>query len=53
MPEERVDIIASGYEWTCPHCGELNQSYEYRQQYYCSKCDRLVKTDLPEHALEN
>lgn len=26
---EQVDIIASGYEWECPHCGYLNRLIEY------------------------
>lgn len=49
---KNVDVIASGYEWTCPNCGELNKEYEYRKDYYCSSCGVHVETSLPEHAIE-
>lgn len=46
---KNVDVIASGYEWTCPNCGELNKEYEYRPDYYCSCCGEHIETSLPEH----
>lgn len=46
-----VNVVASGYEWTCPNCGELNKEYEYRQDYFCSSCCDHVETASPEHAM--
>lgn len=45
-----VDIIASGYEWICPHCGELNKVIEHREICFCNKCGQSVSTNPPEHA---
>ena len=36
MPEQ-VDMIASGYEWTCPDCGRLNPEIEALTQVICGK----------------
>jgi len=47
---EKVNLIASGYEWTCPHCQELNKAYEARANYYCTGCGKQVEAGLPEHA---
>ena len=44
-----VDVIASGYEWTCP-CGELNEEMEYKAHYTCGFCAQKVKAAIPEHA---
>lgn len=45
-----VDIIASGYEWTCHRCGILNKEIEYLQEVICKQCGRKYDTDAPEHA---
>jgi len=45
-----VDVIASGYEWTCPECDKLNKEIEYRGAYTCQNCGREVEADSPEHA---
>jgi len=45
-----VEVIASGYEWTCPECDELNKEIEYRGVYTCQNCGREVEADSPEHA---
>jgi hypothetical protein len=29
-PLESVDLIASGYEWTCPKCDKLNHEIEFK-----------------------
>ena len=44
-----VDVIASGYEWLCPTCGELNKEIEYLEIYTCL-CGLSFETSLPEHA---
>jgi len=45
-----VDVIASGYEWVCPSCNELNKEIEYLEKYTCGRCKKEVETSLPEHA---
>ena len=45
-----VDVIASGYEWVCPVCGELNKEIEYLENYTCGRCKKNVETSPPEHA---
>lgn len=32
---ESVDLIASGYEWVCPHCDKLNREIEITQTVTC------------------
>lgn len=49
---ETVDIIASGYEWTCPECNRLNKEIEYTQQVQCKQCQQTFETGLPEHAIQ-
>jgi uncharacterized protein (DUF983 family) len=48
---ETVDIIASGYEWTCPDCEELNKEICYTKIVTC-KCGKSYYTDDPDHAKE-
>ena len=48
-----VDIIASGYEATCPRCMELCILIEVPRQgegVTCPCCGSLFTTGLPEHA---
>lgn len=35
---ETVDLIASGYEWTCPKCDALNKEIEITETVKCSEC---------------
>lgn len=50
---ENVDIIASGYEWICPECGEYNTEIEITETVNCCYCDTIFDTNLPEHAYKN
>jgi uncharacterized protein (DUF983 family) len=49
-----VDVIASGYEWECPECGEVNNPIEFRTDQdgcvTCDFCKRRFKANMPEHA---
>jgi hypothetical protein len=45
-----VDIVASGYEWVCPHCKTLNKEIEWKEDVECGKCLRWYKAAPPEHA---
>lgn len=47
---ERVDIVASGYEWDCPKCEHLNQTIEVTDIVECEECKSLYATNPPEHA---
>lgn len=42
---ETVDIIASGYEWTCPHCDFLNKIIEIKPIVACLACFENFETD--------
>jgi len=40
-PDESVDsveLIASGYEWTCPTCGTLNRLTGIADKVICDEC---------------
>ena len=47
---ERVDIIASGYEWVCPNCEKLNKEISYTEEVTCKECFETFETQTPEHA---
>jgi hypothetical protein len=32
---DTVDLIASGYEWICPHCDKLNHEIEATETVMC------------------
>ena len=53
---EVVDVIASGYEWICPVCNELNQIVAIPKTgtAICGfeDCGHKVALDLPEHCRE-
>ena len=53
VTRESVDIIASGYEWICPHCDTLNKLSEYpsSQIVVCEQCGETCEAELPEHAI--
>jgi len=48
---EFVDLIASGYEWECPECEELNHEIEWKARVTCCSCGKVFEANLPEHAL--
>jgi hypothetical protein len=37
---EAVDMIAGGYEWTCPHCEALNAEIGITEMVKCPHCHR-------------
>jgi len=45
-----VDLIASGYEWTCPACGKINTIDGYNETVRCSQCRLSFRATPPEHA---
>jgi len=50
---ERVDVVASGYEWICPNedCEQFNTHYEWNSKVICATCKREYETNPPEHCL--
>jgi len=53
QPSEPVELIASGYEWICPHdsCGEFNKVIEVREFVVCQKCKRRYRVQDYHHAI--
>jgi len=47
---EIVDVVASGYEWECPSCEELNRMIEWTEFVECEFCGKRYETNPPEHA---
>ena len=50
VENQKVDIIASGYEWVCPICNILNKEIEYSAVVQCGDCEKKFNTYPPEHA---
>jgi hypothetical protein len=51
-PNKTVELIASGYEWTCPRCGDLQREIEAKEKVTCGSCNAEFATEPPEHACE-
>jgi DNA-directed RNA polymerase subunit RPC12/RpoP len=49
---DTVDLIASGYEWTCPKCDTLNEEIEVTEKVSCRNCRRIFKVQDYQHAIE-
>jgi len=49
--ESLVDCIASGYEWVCPICGEINHRGVWEREDQCLGCQRFFVLKDPEHCL--
>ena len=49
-PPDPVDVIASGYEWTCPDCGHSNKMPAYKLVVQCRKCKTEHTANPPDHA---
>jgi hypothetical protein len=47
-----VDLMASGYEWTCLECETLNTEIEAKEKVKCKECGAEFETYPPEHAYE-
>lgn len=47
---EAVDLVASGYEWVCPCCEELNHEIEVTEHVICPHCNVRYSANPPEHA---
>lgn len=47
---QTVDLIASGYEWTCPNCNAHNSEVEITTTVVCYACGTQCRVDEYEHA---
>jgi len=53
IEDETVDVIASGYEWECPHCETLNNEIELTETVMCSNCYKHFNITDFHHAYGN
>ena len=45
IPEEKtIHLVASGYAWTCPTCGQVNTTPETEEIVYCPLCGMEFNT---------
>ena len=49
---DTVFLISSGYEWTCPHCDELNTEIEITETVECPHCKNQYRVEDADHAWE-
>lgn len=47
---ETVDLIASGYEWTCPNCDDLNKEIGIAETVTCNNCNAAFEVAQTDHA---
>jgi len=47
---ESVELIASGYEWTCPACDHFNKVVETSETVTCNKCGKEFEVADYHHA---
>jgi len=50
MTVDEIELIASGYEWVCPGCDELNNEVEVLPEVVCRKCGRRYQVSDHNHA---
>jgi len=48
---EQVELIASGYEWICPHCEAFNAEIEVTEQVTCRSCRFTFEVEDYYHAI--
>ena len=50
--QQLVNVIASGYEWICPHCEQYNKIAGLREDVTCSQCGRTFGVGVVEDAID-
>ena len=48
---DSVELIASGYEWTCPSCEHFNREIQVTEEVYCQGCQREFIVEDYNHAV--
>lgn len=51
ITKEPVDMIASGYEWTCRGCEELNTQPAVTETVKCKTCRLIFRVDDYNHCI--
>ena len=49
---ESVELIASGYEWSCPDCDMENHEIEVTEKVVCSGCKKEFDVSDYNHAMK-
>jgi hypothetical protein len=49
---EEVDVIASGYEWECPVCGQFHTEIEMKEPLVCHECKNKFHNTTTHEAWE-
>jgi len=47
-----TDVIASGYEFECPHCNHFNRITGWKEKVKCENCHLIIILNPPEHAYD-
>lgn len=47
-----VELIASGYEWTCPECEAFNREIELTEMVECPECGEKFQVGEYYHAID-
>ena len=47
----KVQLLASGYEWTCPFCNDLQEEIEANDTVVCSECNKEFEVIELHHAM--
>ena len=50
-PITSVELIAAGYEWTCPNCEQINKEIEVTERVECDHCHANYDVAAYEHAI--
>lgn len=49
---QSVDLIVSGYEWTCPVCHSLKREIEAKSELECPQCESKFNCGELRHTFE-
>jgi len=51
MENKTVELIASGYEWTCPFCEHLNHEIKVKESVVCEYCKEVYNVEDYYHSI--
>jgi len=46
-----IDLIASGYEWICPSCEDLNKEIAITEKVTCRGCEKTFEVNFWDHVI--
>ena len=50
--QSSVGLIASGYEWVCPYCANLNREMQVKETVICHVCSHKYNVFNYCHAID-